>query len=326
MMEKNKVFLTEKIHPFAVEHLSTYFEVVQGTSVKEAEIVRQAQDCEGILIRSATVTGAMMSQLPKLKVVAKHGIGVDNIDVKAAAEQGILVVNAPFSNLNAVAEHTLTMLMALSKNLVHLDQKTRAGKFAARNQYVNAELQGKTLGLIGFGRIARMLAKKVSGFEMQVLAADPFADAEEAKRLGAELVSQEELLAKSDFVSLHVPLMPNTNKMVNREFLKAMKPSAVIVNASRGPVIDEEALTEALRSGEIKGAGLDVFDPEPPQVGNPLLELENVIVSPHNAALTDEALLAMAMDSAQGIIDYLGGARPKYPVNQEVLPGILQMP
>lgn len=315
----NKVFLTEKIHPKAVELLSEHMEVVRGTSTRTDEIVEQARDCDAILIRSAKITREMMEYLPKLKVVAKHGIGVDNIDVTAATERGILVVNAPFSNLNAVAEHSLALIMALSKNLVLLDGKTRDGEFARRTEFVNVELGKKTLGLVGFGRIARMLAKKVSAFDMHVIASDPYADKATAEELGVELVTQEELLNRSDFVSIHVPLMKGTEKMVNEDFLKSMKSSAYLVNASRGPIVDEAALCKALQSGEIQGAGLDVFDPEPPKPDNPLFDLDNVIVSPHNAALTDEALLAMAMDSAQGIIDYLEKGNPQFPVNREVL-------
>lgn len=318
-MAGEKVFLTEQIHTDAVMHLQENLEVVQGTSVKPDDIIAQAQGCEGILVRSVKITADMMEKLPNLKVVAKHGIGVDNIDVEAATKKGILVVNAPFSNLNAVAEHSLMLLMALSKNLVHLDSRTRSGGFALRTQYVNIELQGKTLGLVGFGRIAGMLAKKVSGFEMQVLASDPYADAREAKQLGVQLVSQEDLLKQSDFISIHVPLMPQTEKMVNGEFLKQMKSTAYLVNASRGAVVDEQALTEAIQKGEIAGAGLDVFDPEPPAKDNPLFKCGNVIISPHNAALTDNALRAMAMDSSQGIIDYLSGYAPRYPVNPQVI-------
>lgn len=313
-----KVFLTEQIHADAVVHLKENFKVVQGTSVKPDDIVEQAQECEGMLIRSAHVTADMMERLPNLKVIAKHGIGVDNIDVEAATRNGIMVVNAPFSNLNAVAEHSLMLLIAVAKNLVHLDLKTRNGGFAARTKYVNIELKGKILGLVGFGRIARMLAEKVSGFGMSVLASDPYADEEEALRLGVELVSQDELIEQSDFISIHVPLMPQTEKLVNQEFLAKMKSTAYLVNASRGAVVDEQALVEALQNGVIAGAGLDVFDPEPPAGDNPLFELSNVVVSPHNAALTDNALRAMAMDSSQGIIDYLSGDAPEFPVNHQV--------
>jgi len=317
-MTGKKIFLTEQIHADAVAHLKKSLEVVQGTSVEPDDIVLQAQECEGILVRSAKITAAMMDRLPNLKVIAKHGIGIDNIDVEGAVKKGIMVVNAPFSNLNAVAEHSLALLLALSKNLVHLDKETRNGGFLFRTQYTNIELQGKTLGLVGFGRIARMLAKKVSGFEMQVLASDPYADVEEAKQLGVMLVSREDLIKQSDFISIHVPLMPQTEKMVNREFLRQMKATAYLVNASRGAVVDEQALVEAIQKSEIAGAGLDVFEPEPPKTDNPLFKCRNVIISPHNAALTDNALRTMAMDSSQGIIDYLSGHTPQYLVTPRI--------
>lgn len=314
-----KVFLTEKIHKDAVAFLQEHAEVVQGESTDAAYIVEHAAECDAILVRSARITGEMMAQLPNLKVAAKHGIGVDNIDVAAATEKGILVVNAPFSNLNAVAEHSLMLILALAKHTVLMDKKTREGSFAYRNSLPNLELKGKTLGLLGFGRIARMLAEKVSGLGMRVLASDPYGDPALAKELNTELVEQDVLIAESDFISIHVPLMDSTNKMVNAEFLGKMKKTACIVNASRGPVVDEDALCEALKNGVIAGAGLDVFDPEPPKNDNPLFAMDNVILSPHNAALTEEALLAMAMDSSTGIIDYLEGRRPEFPVNAKVL-------
>ncbi|MDO4621432.1 MAG: hydroxyacid dehydrogenase [Eubacteriales bacterium] len=311
-----KIFLTEKIHENAVAFLKEHGEVVQGTSVKSEDILTQAADCDAILIRSAKITGEMMEQLPNLKVVAKHGIGVDNIDVEKASELGIYVVNAPFSNLNAVAEHSLALIMALSKNMVLLDTATRNGGFKKRNAYVNLELKGKTLGLVGFGRIAKMLAKKVSAMDMKVLASDPYGNPEDAKALNVTLCDMDTLIAESDFISVHVPLLPDTRHMCNAEFFGKMKNSAMLINASRGPVVDEEALYEALKNGVIAGAGLDVFEQEPPQDDNPLFDLDNVIVSPHNAALTDEALLAMAMDSAKGVVEVLEGQTPEFFVNR----------
>ena len=199
-----KVFLTEHIHPDAVAYLRENFEVVQGTSTESGEIIRQAQGCSAILIRSAKITAEIMDAIPTLKVVAKHGMGVDNIAVDHATEKGILVVNAPYSNLNAVAEHIVMLLLALSKRTVQMDQLTRAGQFKERNTYKTIELKGATVGIIGMGKISRLVVKKLSGFEMNILATDPYVKQADVEGLGITMATPEELYAKSDFV-LYLP-------------------------------------------------------------------------------------------------------------------------
>ena len=314
-----KVFLTEHIHPDAVAYLRENFEVVQGTSTESGEIIRQAQGCSAILIRSAKITAEIMDAIPTLKVVAKHGMGVDNIAVDHATEKGILVVNAPFSNLNAVAEHIVTLLLALSKRLVRMDRLTREGQFAQRNTYKTTELKNATVGIIGMGKISRLVVKKLSGFDMNIIASDPFVKQEDVGELPVTMVSSEEVYRTADFVIVHTSLFPSTFHLVSAEQFQMMKPTAYIINAARGPIIDEAAMIEALKTGGIAGAGLDVFEQEPPAPDNPLFKMDNVIVSPHNAALSDGALRAMAMDSALGITEYLTGKSVSYPVNGEVL-------
>lgn len=314
-----KVYLSEKIHENAVALLGEHFEVVQGTSTAEDEIIRQAQGCSAILVRSASITAKIMNAIPTLRIVAKHGIGVDNIDVDAATKKEILVVNAPLSNINAVAEHTVTLLLSLSKHLVRMDRITRDGQFSRRNAFPTVELSGCTVGLLGLGKIARLVAKKLSGFGMNLIGSDPFVTQEDVAELGITVVTNEELYARSDFLCVHAPLIPSTRHMLGADEFRAMKPTAFVINAARGPVIDEPALIEALRAGEIAGAGLDVFEAEPPEPDNPLFTMDNVIVSPHNAALSDGALLAMAMDSATGIVEYLTKQPVSYPVNPTVL-------
>lgn len=314
-----KVFLTERIHEDAVAYLQENFEVVQGTSVEAEEIIRQAQGCSAILIRSAKITAEIMDAIPTLKVVAKHGMGVDNIDVEHATEKGILVVNAPFSNLNAVAEHIVMLLIGLSKRVVRMDKLLRAGQYAQRNTYKTIELKGSTVGIIGMGKISRLVVKKLAGFEMNMIAADPYVTQDDVAGLPVTMVSAEEVYTKSDFVIIHTSLFPSTYHLVGAEQFKMMKPTAYIINAARGPVIDEEAMIAALNAGEIAGAGLDVFEQEPPAADNPLFAMDNTIVSPHNAALSDGALRAMAMDSSMGITEYLTGKPVTYPVNGEIL-------
>ena len=314
-----KVFLTERIHDDAVAYLQENFEVIQGTSTAAGDIIRQAQGCAAILIRSAKITAEIMDAIPTLKVVAKHGMGVDNIDVEHATKRGILVVNAPFSNLNAVAEHIVMLLLSLSKRTVRMDRLTREGQFAQRNTYKTVELKNATVGIIGLGKISRLVVKKLSGFETRIIASDPFVQQKDVEGLGVTMVPAEEVYGTSDFVIVHTSLFPSTFHLVGAEQFKMMKPTAFIINAARGPVIDEAAMIEALASGGIAGAGLDVFEQEPPAPDNPLFAMENVILSPHNAALSDGALRAMAMDSAMGITEYLTGRPVTYPVNKELL-------
>ncbi|MDR2302865.1 MAG: hydroxyacid dehydrogenase [Deltaproteobacteria bacterium] len=310
-----KVFLTERIHPEAVSLLEQRARVIQGSSVEPEVMIREAQGCQGLLVRTANVSAEILKSLPDLKVVAKHGVGVDNIDLIAATKLGIQVLNSPFSNLNAVAEHALALTLALSKRLVLMDRVTRSGDFIRRDQYVNLELSEKTMGLVGLGKIASLLARKVTGLGMSVLAHDPYVKDEAAAALGAKLVTLDDLLSQSDFVSLHVPALESTRHLINETNLGQMKKTAFLINVARGPIVDEGALVRALNQGLIAGAALDVFDPEPPKPNNPLFAMDNVVLSPHNAALTDKALRAMAMDSAQGLIDFLSGGKPLYPVN-----------
>lgn len=311
-----KVLVTEQIHEDAIALLQKQFEVVQG-----GEDLTAARGCEGMLVRVKQVTAQVMDALPTLRVIAKHGIGVDNIDLQAATERGILVVNAPTANIHAVAEHTAALILALLKNLLFLDRATRKGEFQKRNQYITTELRGKSVGLVGFGRIAQLVRDKLSGFGAAFLAYDPFMSREQADALGVSLVSLEELLRAADIVSLHTPLTEETHHLIDAGALSLMKSGAYLINASRGPVVDERALYEALSAHAIAGAALDVFEQEPPRPDSPLWELDNLIVSPHNAALSDAALRAMGMDSAQGIADFLTGGAPKYPVNPTALEG-----
>lgn len=311
----DKVFLTETIHPDAVAYLKEGFQVVQGSSTAPEDIIRQAEGCAGILIRSAKITAEIMDALPGLRVVAKHGMGVDNIDVDYATQKGIQVVNAPFSNLDAVAEHIVMLVLALSKRVVRMDKLTRAGRFLDRNAYRTMEIRDSTVGVIGMGKISRLAVEKLSGFGPRVLAFDPFVRQEEVSDLGVTLVSAERVYRESDFVIVHTSLTPATFHLVGEEQLRLMKRTAFLINAARGAVVDEAALVAALEAGEIAGAGLDVFEQEPPAADHPLFRMDQVILSPHNAALTDSALRAMAMDSARGVAECLRGEPVTYPVN-----------
>ncbi|RQD71202.1 MAG: hydroxyacid dehydrogenase [Tindallia sp. MSAO_Bac2] len=318
-----KVFLTEAINPRGIELLRTKAEVILGTDTNPDTIIKEAQECEAILIRSAKISREIIEKLPKLRIIAKHGIGTDNIDLGAATEKGVMVVNAPEANINSVAEHALAMIMTVSKNMLFLDKKVRKGEFGARNKYLCTEVKGKTVGLIGYGRISRILAGKLKALDVKILAYDAFAG-EDVKKAAAEngtvmVDSAEEIYQQSDFVSIHIPLTEETRNMISGKELSMMKPNAFLINVARGGIVDEEALYDALKDRKIAGAALDVFEKEPPGVENPLFELENLVVSPHNAALTHEAMIAMAVDSSQGIVDFFLEQQPGNIVNREIL-------
>jgi len=314
-----KVLVTEPIHADGLALLKEHVEVVQGKGTTTEEIIEQAKGCHGILIRSAKIPKEVMEATPTLEVVGKHGIGVDNIDVAHATDNNIMVVNAPESNVNAVAEHALALILEVSKNLRMLDMEVRKDNFKSRSAVVNMELRGKTAGLVGLGKISSLLAEKLLALGLKVVAYDPFVKPEVAEKMGVELSDLDNLLKVSDIVSLHVPLNDATAGMLGKQQFEMMKSGAFLINVARGPVVNEVELYDALKNNVIRGAGIDVFEVEPPQADNKLFELNNVTMSPHNAALTDEALIAMATHSARGIVDCLNGKTPEWVVNRDVL-------
>ena len=315
-----KVLVTEPIHIDGLALLEKNVKVVLGSGTSEDEIIEQGRGCHGILIRSAKITKKIMDAIPTVMVVGKHGIGVDNIDVDYATSKDILVVNAPESNLNAVAEHTLALIFEVSKNLRLLDREVRVNNFKIRSKVVNMELKGKSIGLVGFGKIAQILSLKLKALGVDILAYDPFVDKEVADKLCVRLERNlDYILENADIVSLHLPLNEKTAGMIGKKELEKMKDDAFLINVARGPIVNENDLYHALKNKVIKGAAIDVFELEPPKADNKLFKLDNVTMSPHNAALTDEALIAMASQSAQGIVDYLNGEQPKYVVNKDVL-------
>lgn len=314
------VFLTEPIHKNGVELLEKVAVVKLGTSLDKDVIIKEAQGCDAILIRSAKITEEIMKSIPTLKVIGKHGIGVDNIDVEAATKLGILVVNAPESNVNAVAEHVFGMIFALSKNFVQMDQRTRNGQFSMRTKVVNTELKGKTVGIIGLGKIAMLLVRKLSALDVNIIGYDPFVNESIAREQGINLVCNiNDLYKQADFITVNVPLTKDTKDMIGKDQFARMKKNACFINAARGEIVKEMDLYEALKNGVIKAAAIDVFDKEPPENDNLLFTLDNILLSPHNAALADEALINMAVHSAKGIVDFLESKTPKYIVNPKCI-------
>jgi D-3-phosphoglycerate dehydrogenase len=279
---------------------------------------------DGFLLCAGMSLGATeMDRAPKLRVIGRHGVGLDNVDLDAATERGIQVVYTPYGPTESTAEHALTLMLSTARHLAKLDRAVRSGGFRIRNQFEarGRELDGKALGVVGFGRIGRRLAEMCrSALRMPVYVYDPYLDPEQILEWGATAVeSVVELAGLVDVLSLHVPLTPSTYHLIDRQVLWAMKPDAVLISVARGAVVDEAALIAALQERRIFGAGIDVYDPEPPAEDNPLFELDNVVLTPHVASFTDEARRLMGMTVVEDILAVLDGKRPEYLANPDVL-------
>ena len=315
-----KVLLTKKLK----ENTAKLFEGIPDLELvtipdgAQEQFDTHIKDAEALLLSTAfKMTREVIERAANLKVISRTGVGVDNVDVKAATEKGILVLNTPEANSISVAEHTLALIVAISKQLVMYDSELRAGNFAIRRTNKSADIDGKTLGLIGCGRIGRFTAEKCkAAFNMNVIGYDPY-----IKELpGITLYENiEDVFAKADYVSLHLPLTDETRNMVGESLLSKMKPTAFLINTSRGGIVDEAALARMLKEERIAGAALDVLESEPPKADNPLLPLKNVILTPHSAALTKECSARVAHEAALGISDYLKGKTPKFVFNKELL-------
>jgi D-3-phosphoglycerate dehydrogenase len=314
-----KVLVTEPIHENGLAILGEVAEVVQAPDANPQTIKSLINDCDAVLIRSAKITADIMQNAPNLKCVAKHGIGVDNIDVAEASRRGIKVVNAPFSNVNAVAEHTLSFILSMLKDMPNLDRRIREEEYAPVRKSVKlGELRGKEIGFIGLGRIAKRVIELLRPFGVTIRAFDPYASKEVFETLDVEpIASIEALLPISDVVLIHVPLTPETKYLLNAERLALMKPGSMLVNSARGGIVEEKALVDALENGQLRFAATDVFESEPPSGDNPLFERRDIIFSPHCAALTAEALEAMATQSAAGVASVLRGEEPEFLVNRD---------
>lgn len=314
-MAKPVVLLFEPIHAKAMALLEQRAEVRMAESLEPAWLMEHVADVDGIILRAnGKVPRELMRAAPRLKVIARHGVGVEAIDRAAAAELGITIVNTPFANDESVAEHCLGMILILAKRMRQADEAIRGGDWDARYRLIGNEVQGKTLGLVGFGKIGqRVAAMGREAFQMPVLYYDVVRYREVESSLGARPVTLDELLAQADFVSLHTPLLPATKGLIGESALKKMKKTAYLINTARGPVVDQAALIRALHGGWIAGAGLDVYDPEPLPADSPLLHMNNVILSPHMAAHTDEALLRMAM-VVTDVLAVIDGRQPQFSV------------
>lgn len=313
-----KFLLFEPIHEAGLKVLSAAGEVRLASGTDEDTIIAEIGDIDGVIVRAkGGLTRRIIEHAPKLRVAGRHGVGVDNIDLEAATEHGIQVVNTPYAVVEGVAEQTLGLMLAVSKRIVYTDARHRAGDFDVKYRTQGRELLGRTLGVIGFGRIGRRVAQVChAAFEMPILYYDVMtAPAEVERELGARRVPLDELLRTAEYISVHVPLLPETRKLIGEREFGLMRPDAMFFNTSRGAVVDEAALYRALKEGRIAGAGIDVYEQEPTAPDNPLFELDNVVVTPHVSTATEEGLVKMSL-VAEDVVAVLEGRPPKYPVNR----------
>ncbi len=315
---KPKVLITEPIHQRGWDLLAGKVEAVPWGGQTAEPLEQALEGVQGVIVRVARFPGETIRGATQLKVVAKHGVGYDNIDVPAATACGVIVTNTPTANSQSVAEHALTLLLAVARRIGESCRDIALRSMRAQNVYQGIELSGKALGIVGLGssglRLATMAAR---GLDMRVTGFDPYKDPwpdgiERAPDVGA-------MLAEADFVSIHVPLTKETRNLLGQAALARMKPTAVLVNTARGGIVDEAALAVAIRSGRLAGAGLDVVVDEPLRPDHPLVGIPNVILTPHVAGVTEEGMMNMAVTAAEDVLRVLRGERPKYPVNPEAL-------
>nr|WP_202881359.1 phosphoglycerate dehydrogenase [Pedococcus badiiscoriae] len=320
--------IAEELSPATIDALGPDFEVRHVDGADRDALLPALADVDAVLIRSATKMDAEAIAAAKaLKVIARAGVGLDNVDVPAATQAGVMVVNAPTSNITSAAELAVGLLLSTARNIAPANQALKAGAWK-RSKYGGVELLDKKVGVVGFGRIGQLVAERLKGFGMEILAYDPYVSAQRAGQLGAQLVTLDELLEQSDFITVHLPKNAETVGLIGKEALTKVKPTVRIINAARGGIVDEAALAEALRDGRVAGAGIDVFATEP-TTESPLFEHESVVVTPHLGASTDEAQekagvsvaksvrLALGGDLVPDAVNVSGGAVP-----EEVRPGI----
>ncbi len=316
-----KILATAPIDQTAIDILTPYGEIITAPDDNEETLVRLASDSEVIVVRGvAEITARVIEAAPKLKVIGRTGVGVNNIDIAAATARGIPVVFTPGANSRAVAEAAMSFILALAKRVSYWDRQTKTNQWNTRYDSMNDDLEGETLGIIGFGNIGQQLARLATPFDMKILACDPYASADRANELGVSLVSLPELLKQSKYISLHTTLTPETEGMINAENLQLLQPGSYLINLSRGEAIDSlDSILDALNDGRLAGAGLDVFVPEPADISHPIFSHPNFLSAPHVASLTHKAVDTIHLWMANDIKAVLDGNAPQRLVNPEVL-------
>lgn len=313
-----KVVIAEPLAPAAIEE----FQARKGWDIivsNPKEYAAHLADCDALVVRSAVkVNKAVLDQAPKLRVIGRAGVGVDNVDMGAATAAGVLVMNTPGGNAVSVAEHTLAFMLSMARMVPQASASTKSGKWE-KKKFLGNELRGKTLGVIGLGAIGREVVVRARAFEMKIVACDPFINTQTAANMGVELVDLDGLYARADYISLHVGVTPETRGMVNTAAIAKMKDGVRIVNCARGELVDQDALLAGLQSGKVAGAALDVFDPEPPPAELPLLAHENLFASPHIGGSTEEAQEIVGIRIAQQMVEYLANGVAISAVNMPAL-------
>ena len=294
-------------------------ELRPGQCKSEEEIIALTRGADAVLNCYAKMTARVIESLDRCKIIARYGIGVDNVDLPAATRAGILVTNVPDYCVDEVSDHALALLLALARQIVAADRAVKGGVWNVVPHAGILRLRGQTLGLLGFGKIARLLASKTQALGMKVLAYDPYVDSAAIERQGVEAASLDRLLVEADVISIHVPLSPETRNLIGQRELARMKPTAFLINTSRGGIVDEEALAETLKAGRIGGAALDVLSAEPPSADHPLRHAPNVILTPHLAFYSRESVVELQTKAAEEVARALKGEPPRSPVNREVL-------
>ncbi len=314
-----KFVMTQAVCPEGLQMLDGVADVYVADNQDPNNYLDEMKDADALIVRIAKCDGHAIENSPNLKVIGRTGVGYDSVDVKTATAHGIPVVITPGANNRSVAEHAVAMMFALSKNLVEAQQEMCKGNWEIRGAKKAFELEGKTIGILGLGAIGRETAKICEGCGMKVAAYDPFLSKEQVEGYGAAYYENyEDLLKVSDVVSIHVPLTDETKNMISKKQLTEMKKTALIINCSRGGIINETDLVEALKAGEIAGAGTDVFCSEPPKTDNPLLNCPNLIVSPHSAAQTREAVIKMAQMCVKGCLAVAEGKKWPFVADKSV--------
>jgi D-3-phosphoglycerate dehydrogenase / 2-oxoglutarate reductase len=301
-----KIFVADDVSESGLQPLrDANFEVCKRTGLSKDELIAALQSFEGLIVRSETkVTSDILEGATSLRVIGRAGVGVDNIDVPAATMRGVVVMNAPDGNTITTAEHAIALLISLARSIPQANSSLKAGRWD-RKKFIGVELQGKTLGIVGLGRIGRVVASRARAMGMTIVAYDPFIAQDQARDLEIELAPLDQVYSRADFLTVHTPLTAETRGLINKDVLAKMKPGARIINCARGGLVDEDALYEAIKSGTIAGAALDVFSQEPPPADHPLLGLDQVIVTPHLGASTTEAQEGVAYTVAEQMRDYL---------------------